>query len=1158
MPIPSSSLKQLTPNDFPGIASKNSNLGVNIWDVLSGTIGQPSGLFTNSAYNLIKDLKDPKQGIGQKIYDATIKDNLLGSLYQGVKNGVNSQVADWKDGKFTWGDIPGVGLLHGMDTGWKRGSDIMSELGVNNRWGNVGGGLGIDTLLDPLTYLTGGLSAASKLGKVAEASKMTELAGNLGLDASKFKNVGDFTTAAKDAIQAGHAQSIDNVANTTREAYAHLPNLVDDMVTRNVENHQALLQKQLDGTINDYTTQINAARNQAINSHINDWGFSIPFTNKFAKVGEYKPNSLLHSSESLVPKETVDSLISKGANGNQQLHDLITEAVKARYGVEDTGQLTKTMHNDLHSFIQPVIDRATKSGLPDAKVIQKVVDHVMPQEDFAKLMNNFRQQNIKWDVVKNQLNDILTQTGHDPKLRASFGSHLAQMVSDYWAHTTTGMRGISKADRAARAESMKWASDFLKGSDKYQTVDNTIKDFHPKGNPAAKGKQVEYALTNKKGTGALDKMHNTPYDKLGDFHTKIGHAVRGKNPFDARSLATGNKFVDSMGEHIADANSQRVGETARYSRGMDKIVNYVKKFEKGGGDKQQLMEHAIYTLEKHAPDHLGGKDFVPSKDATNLANLIKPLLDRVGGEEQKAGVLDKLRSNYFPHVVNHDPKAIKDMEDFAKRHPELNGLKSTSKFNKERTSFQTLAQRDNYLASIEKAISKETDPGKIEALREQQDRVSHLFDTNVVSALQRRIKEGVRAKAMKEMQTTLSKYGMMKTIIKGSENTHIPNGLEEIPADQAKKLGLGAGRHYIHPEVLKGMKRVDEIFTSEGMNKYVRHMTALADVWRPLVTFYKPSHYVNNIIGNIINNMAAGVKASDYKAAGKLILGYKNGTLTEDQMKIIEQAYKHNVISGGFLYDSHATFHHDDPSKLEKLAKVIADNKAIKSTRHKMGELPDDISRMANFINGINKYGKTEEAAKQVRTYLFNYNELTNADRTMRVLVPFWNWTKRNVPLQMKLLMQNPKFAMNNYRVMQLFNDKEHGAGWQKDSGLHVPQPIANLINGGTNQEYYTTYPTPVTDLGLPLNPSQLMGSLTPSVKMPIEMALNKKFFTGKPISYGSSSLQPKDVPSYVASNLGIGGNMFDAVGGNKTPLESLVNFFHSISKVNMNNPNGG
>jgi hypothetical protein len=1107
--------------------SSSSGLGINLWDVLSGTLGQPSGFVTSIVDDVVKKAKKDFSGkgnilgkIGNFLLDANPATEIGGTLANAIGAGAKEQWKDWTDGKFSWGDIPLVGFLHGTDKNWKRGSDIMKDVGVKNGIANTAGGLAADIAFDPLTYLTIGLSAASKVGKAAELAKIAEEANKLGI-AGKYKNTDEFLNAATDTLKNNMMQK--------------MPNVSESVIDRTVAKK-----------IGDIADNIKTARNTAYNSHVNAIGLSIPRTTKFVKLGEMGSKNPLYNSEVLAPQQLVDNLLHEASMGSPELKNLLNEAVQARYGVDHTGQLTKTMFDDLHAHLSPIIDQI-KNGraLPDVKVTQQVVEHAMPQEDFTRLMDAFKNQNIKWKDVQGQLDQILAQTAHDPVLRSSIGSHLAQMVSDYWKAKPA--KNFSGTANKLKAESMKWASQFLKESDAYKTVKNTVKEVHPNGSPEALAAKDTHVFNKQFG-----KLVDTKYNEMGDFKSNIAHWFDKKNIFNARTLATGDKFVNSMAEHIADANSQRIGETARYSRSLDKIQGYLDKYK---GDKQQLMEQAIYILENHAPDAIGGKAWLKNapKEAVELANRIRPVIDRLGSEEQKAGVLNQLRANYFPHVVNQDPETMNAIQDFMKRNP-LAGNSTKNKFNQERKSFQTLAERDNYIKDLEKAIQKETDPAKVEKLREQQDRVAKMFDTDVVSALQRRIKEGVRAKAMKEMQTKLSKYGMMKTLSK--DDKHIPNGLVEISKDDAKKLGLGEGRHYIHPQVLDGMKRVDDIFTSQGMNKFVRHMTAIADAWRPLVTYYKPSHYINNFIGNVINNLAAGVKASDYRAAGKLLKGYKDGKLTDSQMKIIEAAYKHNVISGGFLHDSQKTFSHELPSKLEKFAEKVANNKAIKAVRHTVGEKVDDLSRLANFINGYEKYGDTAKAAKQVQTYLFNYNELTNADRAMRVLVPFWNWTKRNVPLQMKLLMENPKFAMNNMRFMQLFNQNQNGADWQKESGLHIPKEITDAL--GSKNEYYTSFSTPVLDLKQVLNPSELLGSMTPVAKVPIEMSLNKKFYTDKPISYGSDTIQPTDILPYLASNLGIGGNMFDAMSGKKSIPESLVNFLHSITKVNSKNPNGG
>lgn len=307
---------------------------------------------------------------------------------------------------------------------------------------------------------------------------------------------------------------------------------------------------------------------------------------------------------------------------------------------------------------------------------------------------------------------------------------------------------------------------------------------------------------------------------------------------------------------------------------------------------------------------------------------------------------------------------------------------------------------------------------------------------------------------------------------------------------------------------------------------------------------------MNNFIGNAMMNMAAGVSVTkDYPAAARLIKGYRNGTLSPEDMKFMKEAFKNNVMSGGFITDSMFNFHFDDPRALEKAALKVSHNKGINNMKE-LGERVDDFTRLANYMGGMRKYGSSKKAAQQVREYLFNYNELTTADRGMRIVVPFWNWVKRNVPLQMKTLMENPKFATNIARTQQYWNADSEGADYQKESGLAIPKGISNLL-GGDDQQYYSGLPSPTNDLNTVLGlGTPLISSMNPLAGGIIETNMNKNLFTKNPITYGQDEMAPEDFPRYLASKLGIVDNISDAATGEKDPLEALINLFKPISKV--------
>lgn len=1070
-------------------SKKSSDFTPNIFDMISGTFGQLGGAVTNTAYNVLRDIKSDKP-LWKKVMDVAADANPVGLLKRGVVGGAKEQLKDWKDGTLSWGDIPGIGFLHGMDKSWKRGEDIMSDIfGVKNRWGRVGGGLAIDIALDPLTYVTGGLGTATKLSKAAEVAKIAELSKSMGI-AGKFKNADEFLNVARGVLKSKY------------------PNMSDTIIEKRI------------GQLSD---DIKTTRNTVFNQNINKIGLSVPFSNKMtvavADVPKWSPTFRSEAVLGHDYKHLADDLIEKASISPMQAKT-IEERVKSLYGVDDLSQLTKTQYDDLYERLQPIITKAEK-GIPDAKVTRSLVEKDMPQEVFENIFKHDQVYKPQWKELQKQLDEIMEQVGHDPKLRSSIGADLAELTSKYWENQP--IKNFNRVANQRKAERMAEIAKHLRDSDKLKYVESKLEELYKYGHPAAKAYNKSRDVAK-----ALDK----PFNEMLDTKTKFEHWLDRKNPFDARTLQTDDKFLNSMANTIADARSQQVGEQARYIKHLSDIQEFIKKNKMS----DEEMKQAIYVLEGEAPKRLG--DFKPSKNAVKLAELMKPLLKILGQDELEAGVLKAMRENYFPHVINKSDQDVEQIRQFLERHPELRGLSKGNQFSKSRKSFQTLAQLDDHIELLKQAIQKETDPIQRESLLQQLDKVQDLFDTNVLSALTRRVKEGVRARAMKSMQDELKKYGML---VSDSDSLlkHKTKGLVELSQEEAKKLGLGKGQHYIHEKVLDGLKRIDDIFTVDGLKKWQRHVMAVSDIWRSLVTHYKPSHYRNNIIGNIINNMAAGVSVGDYKAAQKLLKAYRTGEISDDQLKIIKEAYKHNVISGGFIFDMKPVFEFDEPTKLEKVAEKVREFAPARKMRS-AGERIDDVFRLANFIGGVRKYGSVKKAAQQVREYLFNYNELTNMDRAMRLVVPFWNWMKRNVPLQMKILMENPKFPINVERFKELFNEDEKGQDWQKEYGIKVP---------GFN--YYTSLPSPTADLEMLVNPRQALGSLNPMFKIPIELATNTKLFTGNPISYGSNDVKPEDIPEYLAQNFGITGNIYDAASGKKNIIEALVNLLNPISKIN-------
>lgn len=1206
-----------------------------LYNVLNNTLGQPSGLIRSSLDKIINDVKgqwnsNPNENLFQKVLD--VGNNVLSpthvgqdigsTLWDGLKAGASQQMADWKDGQLSWGDVPSFGFLQGMANNWKSGQQLNQDAGINNLIDKTGlnnsllqngftqgvanqkwmdnipildalqkgaqgimnadpngnstlkaiAGLGTEAITDPLSYVDG-VGLATKAGKLAELGKIDELSKIHGIDGN-FNGITDFMNAAGTKIRNDAQAMTEQAQNSTAQSLGKqmgitdpIANVNDFMDKANVALQQKYpnlpkvwqnglnnLQEQIsksgtpfiktaESKIQNIENTIKEARATAENGALNKYGLTFHGTNKYIPLGTMKPkilgfiNNPLYKSEATLgdnfghlPQELINSV----AKGDGAKASQLKDSVLKYYNVNDLKDLTKTQFGDLADKIGNT-DKTVRP-VPDATTTSTVVDKMLNKTDFHKQLDEVVAGHVPWKDVQNQLDQIIKQTGDSPTKRSTFGAQMAQMVSDYWKNAPT--KNFSKVANARKAESMDWVSKWLGKSDKYQTVKTKIDTMHKYGNEELRN-DMSTANNTKRFNKVVDNLENSKYTKVNNAKTSFEHMMDGKlNPFNPRSLRTNDQYLNSMGNHLADAASERVGKTAQHGSTMEQIG----KFIKANKITSQDMTDTIYHMEGQAPKSYGS-GWQSSDKVKQLSNIIKPMLDKIANEEQKAGVLDKVRQQYFPHIVNHSEEELQAMKDFQDRHPELKGQNEKNKFNQSRTGFQTMADQQDYLDKLSNAMKTTKDPNELQSLQDEFARTRDLFDKNIPTALTSRIREGVRAQSMKAMHGELQKYGMFVKNPKEAPNADMVH----LDKSQVKKLGLNANdQNYMHKDVLEGMKKVDEIFTSTGMNKLVRQMNAVTDIFRTGVTTFKLSHYRNNIIGNAINNMAADVKVKDYHQANKLLKSLRSGTLTSDQQAIIDSAYKHNVINGGFISDlmAHGGLHVTDPTSLEKFAGMISNSKLAKTTRSHMERI-DDVFRLGNYINGLKKFGSDEKAAAQVRKYLFNYNEMTNADRKMRFAIPFWNWTKRNIPLQLQNLMERPSIALNYERSKQAIDKNQQGADWQKDTGFKLPF-----------MDWYTSVASPTDDLKQFMHPEQFLGSMNPLPKMILESAFNKELYTGNPISYGSKTVQPKDIPAYVAKNFGITGTFSDllqsfAGTNNKTPAEVVDNYANPMSKIN-------
>lgn len=155
----------------------------------------------------------------------------------------------------------------------------------------------------------------------------------------------------------------------------------------------------------------------------------------------------------------------------------------------------------------------------------------------------------------------------------------------------------------------------------------------------------------------------------------------------------------------------------------------------------------------------------------------------------------------------------------------------------------------------------------------------------------------------------------------------------------------------------------------------------------------------------------------------------------------------------------------------------------------------DDSARLAGFIDQLAKGLSPEQAAIQVKKYLFDYFELTPFERKwMKRFIPFYTWTRKNLPLQFKELMRQP----GKYAAVARAHDYISEEYTEKDVPDWIKENVAVLLPGIPGRRQYYISNLPYMDMAT--TPRDILSMVTPIVRTPFELATGVKTFSGTPI----------------------------------------------------------
>ena len=408
-------------------------------------------------------------------------------------------------------------------------------------------------------------------------------------------------------------------------------------------------------------------------------------------------------------------------------------------------------------------------------------------------------------------------------------------------------------------------------------------------------------------------------------------------------------------------------------------------------------------------------------------------------------------------------------------------------------------------------------------------------ETDAAVLLEKRMRDSIRAQGDTDLvRTYMTEFGRPDAA--AGYRQLKPETLARMPEELAKEFG---GKHLpdaVANDVEKYTLRIISPDTEDGMLGLLKRSQRL---WKTMATSLNlPAFNSVNFLGNSAQMYAAGgmsprqvvsgiyngtrALSNEGKKATNFFGTLKQGSrvlktdedyiaLAREMGAIGAQAGSYGVEMGAKIPKGIAKIM---ASERGPLALINPDWAVYDKIRAFNQQRIEDPAKLAMFVHELRQGKSAEQAALTVRKILFDYDELTPLERQIRDFVPFYTWTRKNIPLQLTTLVTAPSKISHQKQFLdalrewsRLSDDEEPASGEDIPESLRkgdFAQVPRSLLAGEEGSPAGLRIRLPYFDVNAlnPLSLPQALGErLTPLVKVPASLLLGQDVATGRPLA---------------------------------------------------------
>ncbi len=338
------------------------------------------------------------------------------------------------------------------------------------------------------------------------------------------------------------------------------------------------------------------------------------------------------------------------------------------------------------------------------------------------------------------------------------------------------------------------------------------------------------------------------------------------------------------------------------------------------------------------------------------------------------------------------------------------------------------------------------------------------------------------------------------------------------------------GKVFFPTEIADDLEKLEKIHESPDIFQKVLDKTV--GVWKGYATTTNPGFHVRNIAGNVYNSMVGGMSPLAIPARTKQAIKWAwtgkapaVGKFSSDQVTEAIRKWGIGGLESGSAFSEIGDvvddaidwgLKGDTKRKVLSTVPIIGKHDAMVKAGRFFGGKIEDNAKVAFYLDRLHKGDTLEQAALTTKKYLFDYGELTDYEKNvLRNVVPFYSWMRKNIPIQVESLVNRPMVPAGAGKISQGIEKQTEKEDFyipknQRASFLNDLGSIQFPMQTSTGENVYYNPALPFQDLnriptGIGWEDAKKLGnevvsSLAPQWKMPIELYNNEESFSGRRI----------------------------------------------------------